>query len=99
MTRGNEQSQRWKLLAQPKKNSGEDFFFATMRAATKEDQAWRGFGGRVPQGRGYRSALCLNVGIEFDAAGYMDSVSRNTEWLAKFLAVTAAANHFGDIAR
>ena len=24
-------------------------------------------------------ALCLNVWVEFDAAGYMDSVSRNTE--------------------
>src|SRR5262249_48736605 len=79
MTRRDEQSQRWKLLAQPKKNSGEDFFFATMGAATKEDQAWRGFGGRLPQRRGYRDATGLNRRDEFDASGYMDSGLRNSE--------------------
>src|SRR4029077_15033421 len=38
MTRRDEQPQRWKLLAQPKKNSGQDFFFTTVRTATKEYQ-------------------------------------------------------------
>src|SRR5215470_7940060 len=56
-----EQTQRWKSLAQPKKNSSQDFFFAAMRAATKKHQAFRGFGRRVPQGRGYRCALRLNI--------------------------------------
>src|SRR5690242_1095101 len=79
-----EQSQRRKLRPQPKKNSGEDFFFATMRTATKENQLWRGIGGRLPQGRGYRYAMCLNVRIEFDAAGYVNSVSRNTECCPSF---------------
>jgi hypothetical protein len=38
MTRRDEQPQRRKLLAQPKKNSDQDFFFATVRAATKEHE-------------------------------------------------------------
>src|SRR5262245_35075607 len=33
MTRRDKQPQRWKLLAQPKKNSGQDFFFTGVRAA------------------------------------------------------------------
>src|SRR5204862_3649956 len=39
MTRRDEQPQRWILLAQSKKNSGQDFFFAAMRAAAEQD--WR----------------------------------------------------------
>ena len=38
MTRRDEQLQRWKLLAQPKKNSGQNFLFTAMRAATKEHE-------------------------------------------------------------
>src|SRR5262249_18040398 len=38
MTRRDEQPQRLKLLAQPKKNSGQDFFFTMVRAATKEHE-------------------------------------------------------------
>ena len=38
MTRRDEQPQRRKLLAQPKKNSGQDFFFTTVRTATEEHQ-------------------------------------------------------------
>ena len=38
MTRRDEQPQRRKLLAQPKKNSGQDFFFTTVRAATEEHE-------------------------------------------------------------
>src|SRR5215471_21642860 len=52
MTRRDEQTQRWKLFAQPKKSSSQDFFFAAMRAAAKEHQPFRGFCGRVPQRRG-----------------------------------------------
>src|SRR5437762_6320328 len=37
MTRRDEQPQRWILLAQSKKNSGQDFFFTTMRAAAEQD--------------------------------------------------------------
>src|SRR5262245_36410461 len=84
MTRREEQSQRWKLLAQPKKSSGEDYFFAKMRTATEQYKRFRGFGKRSPQGRGYRYAMCPDVRIEFDAAGYMDSVSRNTECWPSF---------------
>src|SRR5215468_5460494 len=80
MTRRDEQLQRWQLLAQSKKNLGQDFFFATMRAAAKENHAIRGSTRRrVPQRRSYSVALCLNVRIEFDAAGHMHSVSRDTE--------------------
>src|SRR6476469_5179386 len=38
MTRRDEQSQRWKLVAQSKKNCDQDFFFAVMRAATEEHE-------------------------------------------------------------
>src|SRR2546430_2538872 len=38
MTRRDEQPQRRKLLAQPKKNSDQDFFFTTVRAATEEHE-------------------------------------------------------------
>ena len=38
MPRRDKQPQRWKLLAQPKVNSDQDFFFTTVRAATKEYQ-------------------------------------------------------------
>src|SRR5262245_65198784 len=79
MPRRDEQSQRWELVAQPKKNSGQDFFFAAMRAATEEDEAFHGAGGRLPERRSDRHALCLNVGVEFDAAVYMNSVGRNTQ--------------------
>src|SRR5215831_17866035 len=84
MTRRDEQTQRWKLFAQPKKNSSQDFFFATMRATTKEHQAFRGFGRRVPKGSGYRYALRLNIRIEFNAAGHVDSVSRDTKRCPSF---------------
>src|SRR6266480_6159137 len=36
--RRDEQPQRRKLLAQPKKNSDQDFFFTTVRAATEEHE-------------------------------------------------------------
>src|SRR5512132_1721374 len=75
--RRDEQPQQRKLLAQPKKNSDQDFFFTTVRAATEEHEGVRAE--RLRDGSGYTVALCLNVRIEFDAAGYMDSVSRNTE--------------------
>src|SRR4029077_13319914 len=55
MTRCDEQPQRWKLLAQPKKNSDQDFFFTTVRAATKEHEAICSPNRRrVRPGRGYR---------------------------------------------
>src|SRR5882757_10727036 len=38
MTRRDEQPQRRKLLAQPKKNSRQDFFFTTVRTATEEHE-------------------------------------------------------------
>src|SRR5262249_1868674 len=80
MPRSDEQLQRWKLLAQSKKNSDKDFFFAAMRAATKQHHAIRGSTRRrLPQRRSYSVALCLNIRIEFDAAGYMHPVCRDTE--------------------
>jgi hypothetical protein len=38
VSRRDEQTQGWKLLAQTQKNSGQHFFFAAMRAAAKEDE-------------------------------------------------------------
>src|SRR5215211_4760490 len=38
VTRRDEQPQRWKFLTQPKKNSDQDFFFATVRAAAEEHE-------------------------------------------------------------
>src|SRR4029077_10939687 len=38
MTRRDEQPQRRELLAQPKKNPDQDFFFTTVRTATKENE-------------------------------------------------------------
>jgi len=38
VTRRDEQTQGRKLLAQTQKYSGQDFFFAAMRAAAKEDE-------------------------------------------------------------
>src|SRR6266496_2616869 len=38
VSRRDEQPQRRKLLAQPKKNSDQDLFFTTMRAAAEEHQ-------------------------------------------------------------
>src|SRR5215467_11675597 len=38
MTRCDEQTQGWKLLAQTQKNSGQHFFFSAMRAAAKNDE-------------------------------------------------------------
>src|SRR5215813_4915094 len=77
MTRRDEQPQRWQLLAQSKKNLGQDFFFATMRTATKEHERVRTE--CTGHGCGYSLVLCLNLRIEFDAAGYMHSVSWDTE--------------------
>src|SRR5512132_21763 len=48
-----------------------------MRAAAKQDRRPRVKG--VRHRRDDSLALCLNVGIEFDDAGHMNSVSRNTE--------------------
>src|SRR6516225_4684201 len=51
-----------------------------MRATAEQYLSFRGFGGqRVPQGRGYRCAFCLNVGIVLDAARHTDAISLNTE--------------------
>ena len=38
MTRRDEQPKRWKLLPQSTENSDQDFFFTTVRAATKEHE-------------------------------------------------------------
>jgi hypothetical protein len=38
MTRSDEQPQRRELLAQPKKNPDQDFFFTTVRTATEENE-------------------------------------------------------------
>src|SRR5215471_16139389 len=84
MTWRDKQPQRWKLLAQTKKNPGKDFFFTVVCAATKEHKAFRGFGGRVPRGRRHGYVGCLNIRIEFNAAGHVDSVSRNTERCPSF---------------
>src|SRR5262245_40003719 len=79
MTGRDEQPQRRKLLAQPQTTLGPNFFFARMRAAAQKHQGVRIESiGRIPQGRGYSFGF-RNFRIEFDAAGQLDAVSRNTE--------------------